>query len=101
MLNTFTTRCATILITFCVVLQLAGTGNRVAEGAALPLMMNVQPPAYLSVTDYEKCVSDSPAGRSRTGTESFKIVCLPQLRPENCPEDSFAELSSQNLKLCS
>lgn len=46
----------------------------------------VLPPKYLSVLDFQQCISKQSAG-------SYDTVCLPVARPAQCPKSSWRELS--------
>lgn len=51
-------------------------------------------PAYLKVKKFKKCLSI----QNYRGWEGY---CLPKEQPENCPDESWDELSEMNLIPCS
>ena len=42
-------------------------------------------PSYLSVTDYKQCLATADHG-------SWKGWCMPSVKPDNCPADSWTKL---------
>lgn len=65
--------------------------------ASLLLPLGAQaalPPAYLSVPDFQQCLSQKQNG-------TFTEWCLPAQQPQGCPDDSWSALLGQGLPACS
>jgi leader peptidase (prepilin peptidase) / N-methyltransferase len=54
---------------------------------------NVLPPAYLAVADFKKCLATQSMG-------TWEAYCLPETKPDSCPQASWDSLNSSGLTVC-
>lgn len=53
----------------------------------------VLPPAYLNVPNFQSCLQTESQG-------SWQSWCMPKTQPNDCPQSSWKELSTQNIPAC-
>jgi hypothetical protein len=60
-----------------------------------PLLgFSMQPPEYLSVPEFKKCLASQKI-------DTMEQWCLPENKPQGCPEESWGKLSNMDLLKCS
>lgn len=85
-----------VLAGLALTLTACGSNNGSSSGSsttAVGTSGSGMPPAYLSVANYQSCLTSQTNGSSTQW-------CMPAQQPAGCPDASWQQLSSQGIASC-